>query len=483
MFSNSLPPLWKFVSSLSSIARRTELPSRRFIVVVALSCATLTLASTAQTFRTLVTFSGSGQPYDSPLIQGTDGHFYGTTSSVGTVFKITPGGTLTTLYTFCSQPKCADGRDPSGALVQGADGNFYGTTREGGTATGNQNAQGTVYKLSPQGVLTSLYTFLGPEGGLPIGGLIQGADGDFYGTTDSDGGAGYQGTFFKISSAGALTTLYRFPVGFAPASTLVLGSDGNFYGDTEDGSGTGCYEGEGCGTAFKITPSGEFTTLTTLQEPDGNPQSGLTWGADGNLYGTATTPQVGAVFEVTTAGSLSTVYTFGLPSGGEKPIAGLVLGTDGNFYGTTSIGGIHRNSGTIFELTPSGTLTTLHDFDGSTDGSYPVTTLMQSTNGIFYGMTSGGGANNLGTIFSISTGLGPFVTPRPTSGEVGKAVTILGTNLTGTTAVSFNGTPATFTANGSAINTTVPAGATTGTITVTTSSGTLSSNVVFTITD
>jgi uncharacterized repeat protein (TIGR03803 family) len=262
----------------------------------------------------------------------------------------------------------------------------------------------------------------------------------------------------------------------------VQGSSGNFYGDTSSGGGTGCTNNEGCGTVFEVTPSGTVTTLAVLEEPNGQPLSSLALGTNGNLYGTATAPQVGAAFEVTPEGAVSTIYTFEGGSGGENPEGGLVQGTDGNFYGTTIAGGRHcgnfpnETCGTVFELSPSGTLTSLHIFTGTTDGSNPTTTLMQSTNGTFYGLTST-------TIFSVSTGLGPFVIPQPTLGAVGKKVTILGTNLTGTSAVSFNGTAATFTASGSAINTTVPAGATTGTVTVTTSSGTLSSNVVFTVTD
>jgi uncharacterized repeat protein (TIGR03803 family) len=436
----------------------------------------ITSIAQAGTFKTLINFTGAegNQTTNSPLIQGTDGNFYGTTGQPGIVFKITPGGTLTTLYKFCSLPNCADGKFPSGALVQGADGNFYGTTIAGG-----QQSKGTVFKISPQGVFTSLYSF--PRTAyVPNGGLIQGANGDFYGTT-----SGYyqapQGTFFKISSEGTLTTLYSFPVGDAPVSTLVQGSDGNFYGTSEQGGGTGCYAGRGCGTAFKITPSGEFTLLTALQEPAGDPFGGLTLGANGNLYGTATDPQAGVVFEVTTAGSLSTLYTFPSPSGGEEPQAGLTLGTDGNFYGTTSTGGTKGNYGTIFKLTPSGILTTIHDFDGSTDGSAPITTLMQSTDGTFYGTTAAGGLYTLGTIFSISTGLAPFVTPRPSFGPVGKKVTILGTNLSGATAVSFDGTSATFTVSSSSIDTSVPAGAITGTITVTLPRGTLTSNINFTV--
>ncbi len=454
--------------------------SRQLLSGLALSLGIMTaISSSAQTFRTLATFTDSPFPLDAPLIQGTDGRFYGTTTMRGgdtsnpnILFRITSGGSLTTLHAFCAQPGCTDGESPSGALVQGADGNFYGTTRDG-----------VFYSISPAGVYTVLHQFAGTDGMYPNGSLVQGADGNFYGTTQTGGGNQSLGTIFKISPAGVLTTLYAFPSsgleGHQPTAGLVQASNGNFYGSSSSGGGTGCYDNEGCGTVFEITPTGTLTTLAILEDPDGQPLGGLALGADGDLYGTATAPQIGAVFEVAPTGGATTLYAFAGGSGGANPYAGLVQGTDGNFYGTTFYGGLkcaRFGCGTVFELNPSGTLTTLHDFNGTTDGVYPSTTLMQATNGTFYGTT-------FSTIFSISTGLAPFVIPQPAFGSIGKKVTILGTNLTGTTAVSFNGTPATFTATGSAIDTTVPTGATSGTITVTTPSGTLSSNVVFTVTN
>jgi uncharacterized repeat protein (TIGR03803 family) len=164
-------------------------------------------------------------------------------------------------------------------------------------------------------------------------------------------------------------------------------------------------------------------------------------------------------------------------------MAGLVQGTDGDFYGTTSGGGAAL-WGTVFKMTPKGRLTTLHKFNG-TQGSDPQAALIQATDGNFYGTTVGQ-KSDLGTVFRVSTGLVSFVQASPASGRAGARVTILGNNLESTTAVTFNGTPvASFTVNStaSAISTTVPSAATTGTIQVTLANGsTLSSNVPFRIT-
>jgi uncharacterized repeat protein (TIGR03803 family) len=156
----------------------------------------------------------------------------------------------------------------------------------------------------------------------------------------------------------------------------------------------------------------------------------------------------------------------------------LILGSDGNFYGTTTTGG-SANNGTIFKITPGGAFTSLHSFSGF-DGAGPIGSLMQATDGNFYGTTNAGGTGGYGTVFKLATGLAPFVKTVPTVGHVGTHVIILGDNLSAATSVTFDGTPATFTVvSGSALRATVPAGATTGAVKVTTPSGTLNSSVVF----
>jgi uncharacterized repeat protein (TIGR03803 family) len=463
----------------------------------------------AQTFTTLYNFCSQSNCTDGigprdALIQATNGSLYGTTeeggfvncefsTSCGTVFKITTGGSLTTLYSFCSQSGCPDGNYPIAGLVQDTNANLYGTTLWNG---GGVNHYGTVFQITPGGDLTTLYSFCSEsgcaDGTNPFAGLVQASNGSLYGTTMAYGASGY-GTVFKITQSGMLTTLASFggTDGEIPEGQLVQATNGSLYGTTFYGGTNGACGQFGCGTVFKITPGGTLTTLHSFEETDGDqPEAGLVQATDGDLYGTtsrggitASCPSVGrcgTVFKITPSGALTSLYSFGGPNGSE-PGAGLIQGTDGNFYGTTFDGGTNGNYGTVFKITASGVLTTLHRFD-STDGAYPEAGLVQDTNGTFYGTTSGGGTANAGTVFSLSVGLGPFVKTLPVTGKVGAAVFILGTDLTGSTSVTFNGTPATFTVSSpSKIMTTLPAGATSGTVQVVTPGGPLTSNVPFTV--
>ena len=197
---------------------------------------------------------------------------------------------------------------------------------------------------------------------------------------------------------------------------------------------------------------------------------------------TASCPSVGrcgTVFKITPSGALTSLYSFGGPNGSE-PIAGLIQGTDGNFYGTTFDGGTNGNYGTVFKITASGVLTTLHRFDSTT--ALPRGRAGPGHQWDVLRDNVGGRDQNAGTVFSLSVGLGPFVKTLPVTGKVGAAVFILGTDLTGSTSVTFNGTPATFTVSSpSKIMTTVPTGATSGTVQVVTPGGPLNSNIPFTV--
>ncbi len=468
--------------------------------------ATIASAQTV-TVTTLLTFDGTdGSPAISGLVQGTDGNFYGTaerggSNSVGTVFKITPQGVLTTLYNFCSLPGCSDGDYPEAPMTLATDGNFYGTTYYGGTST---LPYGTVFKLTPQGTLTTLYNFcsqpLCTDGSFPSAGLTQGADGNFYGTT-YEGGANNFGTLFKITAKGQLITLYSFcsqpgcADGEYPSyAGLVFGTDGNFYGIANLGGANGDY-----GTVFKVTPAGKLTTLYSFCSQsnctDGIYPEGILQATNGNFYGTATaggtcpysTQGCGTVFEITSAGKFTTLYTFCPQNNcldGAYPV-GLVQASDGNLYGTTGQGGISTNGtgngGSLFRISVDGEFTSLHGFcsDSScSDGTEPRG-LVESTEGIFGGATE----SAAGTIFTLDVGLRPFVQTVPTSRKVGGTVIILGNNLAGTTSVTFNGTAATFRVTSSTeIMTAVPAGATSGKVKVVTPRGTLVSNLAFRVT-
>ena len=458
-------------------------------------CAATAITLSAQTFNVVHSFDGTdGADPAAPLVQGTDGNLYGTTgegglSNYGTIFRIAPNGALTTLYSFCSQGiGCPGGYAPDGGLIQATNGDFYGTTY-GGEGAG----LGTVFTITPSGALTTLINFDYRDGAYPEAGVIQARDGNFYGTTDS--GAPYRyGTVFRITPSGTLTTIHRFCGEVSPCmegsypSWVVEAADGNLYGTTSEG---GAY---GSGTVFKITQAGALTTLYSFCSqsgcPDGANPNGLVQAINGDFYGTTRTGGLpnngGTIFRITADGALSTLYTFCSKGkycpDGSDPEGGLVQATNGDFYGITQSGGANNQSGTIFVIGPSG-LTTLYNFcarSGCVDGESPEAGLVQGTDGNLYGTTHGGGANGDGIVFSLSVGQGPFVKTQTSAGPVGTAVNILGTNLTGATSVSFNGTAAVFdVVLPFLITTTVPAGATSGTVQVVTPGGTLSSNAPF----
>ena len=451
---------------------------------VLLLCAATAIASQAQTFTTLASFNGTnGQaPFYVSLIQGPDGSLYGTTigggtNERGTVFRMTPSDSLKVLYSFCSQTNCADGEQPEAGLVLDTDGNFYGTTGSGGSLSCPVfGTCGTVFKLTREGILTSLHSFSGLDGAIPLAPLVEALDGTLYGVTDA-GGTGTScpggcGTAFEISSSGVLTSLHSFDFhvdGQAPNGPLLQAPNGSFYGTTLD---CDCQQGTQ-GTLFNMTASGG---VTTLYAGILDTRSGLILGNDGNLYGTA---GFGYVYKSTLQGS---VTTFASVAG--QPWAGLLQATDGNFYGTTIYGGdtncdFPNGCGSIFQVTQQGVVAVLHEFE-QTDGSAPYGGLSQATNGKLYGTTAGGGANGDGTVYQLDMGLAPFIAFVRAAGKVGQTGGILGQGFTGTTSVSLNGILASFTVvSDTFIRATVPSGATTGYVTVTTPSGTLTSNVPF----
>jgi uncharacterized repeat protein (TIGR03803 family) len=420
---------------------REFLPYRRMCALLVLCCA-IVVVSPAQTFTPLVSFNETnGADPAAPLVQGLDGNLYGTTSTGttsggigfgGTIFRTTTSGTLTTLYSFCTQSTCTDGNGPTG-LVQIADGTFYGTTVGGGLSA----SSGTVFKFAADGTLTTLYRFCVQakcaDGADPAR-TIHATDGSLYGTTNI-GGAGDMGTFFSVTPSGTLTTLYSFCAkpqcsdGSEPLAGVVQARSGKFYGTTFAGGSTTKSDG----TVFKFTAGGALTTLyrfcSQTNCADGAaPTAGLLQAADGNFHGTTLGGGAhfgGTVFRITPAGVLTTLYSFcsaAKCADGSGPRSELIQATDGNLYGTTGEGGITNSNcthgcGTIFKITTSGVLTTLHSFCARAhcaDGSHPNAALLQATDGNFYGSASEGGTfynkcgHGCGMLFKLSTGLATY---------------------------------------------------------------------------
>jgi uncharacterized repeat protein (TIGR03803 family) len=469
-------------------------------------------------------------PY-AELIQGADGNYYtttfaggsgactdgveGLTQGCGAVVKITPAGVLSVLYSFpfdSSNNTTPNGMFPVAGLVQGPDGNFYGVA-SGGGSSGTDFCQpspgifgcGTVFKITPGGTLTLLHSFCGgygcesapPDGADPRGRLVY-SGGYYYGTTQQGGlynGEYNAGTIFRISPSGAYEIMHTFSGnsgtgdGAGPEAGLTLASDGNFYGTTQFG-GT-----SGNGTVFKMTPAGTVTILYSFASDDTNgtePLSALIQASDGNLYGTCYSggaDEAGTVFRISKAGAIKKLYDF-VGTAGSYPQAGVIQASDGNLYGTAGGGG-GDDSGAIYQLTLGGVATLEGSFTFAT-GYGPVGALVQGSDGRLYVTSqSGGGTNSSGVsdAGAIDVFNGGLAAPKPgilritpTSGAVGAKVTISQGPYIGTTEVKFNGTSATFKVRGSEfITTTVPAGATSGTISVTTPGGTAISKQSFTV--
>jgi uncharacterized repeat protein (TIGR03803 family) len=357
----------------------------------------------------LVSFDGAangGAPY-SPIAQAADGNFYGTTTeqganSDGTVFRFSANGTLTTLLSFAEN----NGAIPYAGLTQGKDGLLYG-----GAATGGTYEDGTAFKISTGGTLTTLTTFNGNNGSEPVAALVQGSDSNFYGTALEGGAYGF-GTIFRVNSTGTLTTLVSLNDidGANSSSALIQGSDGNFYGTTEDGGDFTW------GGVFRISPSGNFTNLYSFTggSDGGSPVPGLVQAADGNYYGTTYLQGdhgYGTVFEITPSGTLTTRYSFTGGADGANPWGGLVQAADGNLYGTTQDFGSF-GFGTIFRMAPTGALATVGQFDGYL-GAYPSAAMIQGKDGNLYGTTLSGGLYNSGEIYRVNIG-GPLqITGQP----------------------------------------------------------------------
>lgn len=415
------------------------------IATVCLSLVGFIPRAGAQSIQPIYSFTNGPANSYSSLVQAPDGNFYGTTYyggvyNDGTVFRVTTNGTLTLLFSFAG----TNGAYPTAGLSMGADGNLYGTTYNGGT---NVFGNGTVFRITTNGVLTTLYIFsptfddvvgavvysTNTDGANPYGGLTLGPDGNFYGTTQQGGTSG-AGTVFQMTTNGTLTTLFDFngTSGGSPQSALTLGPDGNLYGTAAGGSTP-------YGTVFRITTNGTLTSLASFDYTNGSePAGGLTLGPDGNFYGTTYeggSNGYGSIFQVTTNGTLTSLYSFTVASvmnaDGANPYAGLTLGADGNFYGTAYNGGATGN-GTLFRITTDGTFTTLHSFNSrasfnDTDGANPYASLTVGSDGNLYGTTYHGGSSDAGAIFQITTN--GLLTPLASLGSIDGANPYAGLTL------------------------------------------------------
>ncbi len=484
------------VQTVTTSLNYALLQGKNAILCTAIALAALVAAmpsrARAQTLSTVYDFVGSSnsQNPQGVIAQGRDGNYYGMTTGPepGTIYEVSRSGAFTLLHSMVY----ADGQLCNG-LVLGTDGNFYGSCFNGGN---NTNATGTFFRVTPAGALTVLHYFDGlssgtSDGCYPDGVPVQATDGNFYGTARGCG-LDNGGMAYKITTAGAFTAIHSFAGGTTdaqnPQGALIQSSDGILWGTSYTGGPTGS------GTVFKMTTAGKVTVVYQfaacgLGTTGCNPAAGLVQGTDGNYYGTALsggTNNQGVVFKVTPGGTYTVLHNFNeTVDNGAYPELPLTLGTDGNLYGVaTGCFGGGCSDADIFKITSGGVFTDIYNFPnlGGNNNSIPETPLLLGTDGAFYGTTYEG-TNAAGSVFSLSVGLDPFVETQPTSGMVGAPVVILGTNLTGSTSVTFNGTVAPFNVvSDSEITTNVPAGATSGAVQVMTPSGTLTSNGSFWVT-
>lgn len=335
-----------------------------------------------------------------------------------TVFSARGGIMFNTLVSFTGTNGDYPGASPYCGLTLGTDGNFYGTTYQGGS-----NNLGTVFSVTSGGVFTSLLSFNGTNGANPYAALLSGRDNNLYGTTFA-GGVSNWGTIFLITTNGAFTNLFSFTgsnnpyQGANPGAALVQAGDGSFYGTADFGGTTNAIHygttlfGYGNGTIFQLTTDGTVIVPAIFGDTNGaHPSGGLVLGQDGNFYGTTTWggqgitgsfPGYGTIFKMTPDGTLTNIYTFtGLGDGGFI-YAGLVQGSDGYLYGAAFSGG-SLGYGTLFKVSTNGTYVPLHTFSNLDSGS-PYGGMTEGSDGNFYGTTYGEYASLLGSIFSVTPG-------------------------------------------------------------------------------
>jgi uncharacterized repeat protein (TIGR03803 family) len=397
---------------MRKISMKSPKTFRSLCLAVTAITSSLAVCAQAQTVTYLAHFNGTnGNGPSGPVVQASDGNFYGTTvhggvNAQGNVFRMTPSGKITSIYSFCSKANCADGQFPTTGPVLGTDRNLYGVTYEGGDGS----SSGTIYKMTLSGKITTIYTFkcsgsTCANGELPTG-ISLGSDGNFYGTT-TFGGANINGVLFKISPAGKFTLLHTFcsstncSDGQIPVFPPFQGTDGNFYGTTNGGGSFGV------GVVYKLTLAGAYKVIKSFCEPSASCNTGfypttVVQDGSGNLFGTTANNgsfNSGTVFEITSANKFKVFHTFSF-NGGQAPTKGLTLAKDGNFYGV----GINDDNfattagfGSIFKVTPNGGFSIVHTFNNNPNGP-----LYQAADGNLYGVTDGDGSTDFGAIYRFS---------------------------------------------------------------------------------
>ncbi len=448
----------------------------------------LATATHAQTYKVMDYFNTKpSSPLAPGIIAQSRGGDLLTTASdqsadlLGVAFRVTTSSALTVVHQFSQ----ATGSLPTGGLTLGRDGQFYGTTVFGGPTDG-----GSVFRMTPDGTVTTLHQFDRGVDSLPYAPPVQSMYGDFYGTTYGDeadprAADTDPGTIYKIDSAGNYTLLHTFTGtdGANPGAALVQADNLWFYGTTEHAGPNNV------GTIFRIDSKGDFQVLHNFNTGDGGYPGAILQANDGNFYGATYLGGLynqGVIYRMTPDNKVTVLYAFTGGNDGSSPGAALIQGSDGYLYGTAGAGGPNLEGGTLFRISTTGSgFTVLHSFH-TASGITPAT-LMQHTNGFFYGDTDAGGVFNgtfyPGVFFRLDMGLSPFVSYLTTYGRVGTTVQLLGDGFTASSQVSFNGVPATQISDveSSYLKVVVPPGATTGPITVTTTKGTLTSNKVFVV--
>ncbi len=426
LINMTLQQPWKLCRRKTIMSNSTRLENSlhhscpsSFIAALLLFCLTPAQAQNFGIITNLVSFNGTnGQQPSGPLLQSKNGNFYGTTLyggtnavSSGTLFKLTASGTFSNIFSF----NIANGSNPNSGLIEGADGNLYGTTDYGGAYTNldtNHNGFGTIFKTTTNGILNTLASFNGNTGKNPNA-LVETSPGIFLGTANSGGaysnfdGFGF-GSLFKTDTNSLLTNLLSFndTNGAGPSTGLTMGSNGTLYGTTTSG---GTYE---YGTVFRLAANDTISAQFIFNFTNGAVPSALIFARDGNLYGTTTfggVNQYGTIFKLTTNLAYTTLLNFN-GTNGAAPTA-LIQGADGNFYGLTAQGGAY-GYGNFFEFTTNGVLRPLYNFTSGSDGN-PAIRLLQGKDGNFYGTSSYGGTAGRGNVFKLS------VYPLPTVQSLG----------------------------------------------------------------